>query len=1264
MNKITRRSLEFFILNCCLLVGFALAQASAITGATYQYGLAPDNESIGPHPYGAGLLTDGTPDDPDGGTAKWPKTMNIRESAITFDLQKDYPLKDIKLVSKCDNEWWGVRYVTVKYRSADGSDQAIESINWYGTSVPLQVPDRRFELTIPMDNKVARYVEITVRNLHSGQNMPLTEVQFYEGFDPIIKTGRYSYTTSPAEEGSGPHLFGQGILTDATPADPVGSRATWPSSMQIRFSTITFDFLRNQPLEKIKLISTMPNEWWGIKEVTVAYRSEGGDYITEPAIQWFGQKLPLDVPERSFELEIPLQNKSVRYVQITIRNLHSGQNMPLTEVQFFRAVPDSQLSDVTASAARALADGQSNIMLEVTVKDKDDNPLPGECVAINKLAGTLPFQEREATTDLNGVAVFALASTHSGTATLGASIDIVSNLVAVNQTVNIEFLQATSETNSKIEFSDEPFSADGESIRTVKVVVKDHAAQPINGRSVTLASSEGIQVIGSATLLTGPTAENPDAQSGEAVFEILAEASAMPLSETLTATIAPDFASGAETILTKSVQFTAKVAISHDEPERQLAVGLAEEDVPAGKIPADGISRWKLSINLGQGNRLVRLEEKISGDNSALLNPGDIEPLSARTDSSGLAIFYISTANKIDSVEVIASVLNDVATKTVRLGFQPEEIGLYVTNVSPAANDEAAETTAPVVIRFNKEIFPDAVAVITLRSEAGEISDAYDNGNAISSGNVLTWRLPRLKVNVLYTVIIEGVKDANGEPMKRFSWQFTSIDTTRPEVKVRNGVLAVEPKPWSIDIGSDTALSVEFSEDLKTDAAGKPLGLKVTIVDRNGVELSAEKSQFLSYDHDSFTAVYVLSELQQNATYNVTVSGAVDYANLQMLPVSWIFSTQTASSSARVIKLESEKTLKGDVKVDSAIKVYFNKQLRAEPAPKIIVTAQSGVTVVGSTAFIPGLNNVALQFTPQEIFTCDALYQVTFENVVDLDGNELVAESISFLTEVATSSQQLESGKTSYLFELPKSDGGTVTLAIEVPTGEIPPGSFLEVGNVHNQEKQALAKRTYNPRLALTGAVYELAASGIAQGEKLARPLTIAIPYVAQDGLVETIGDKLVPAHSLRIFRWDSTRHEWLPVGGIVDEQTRTVSFEIDRFSIYGLLGSLADPAGTFLTEVALTTNPLSRLSSGARGQTMLKFYLLEPAIITLKVFEQNGRLVGTLVDKVEYLPGDNGIPWDGKINGRTLPRGLYIIQLYAVNNHRTAFHNQVLGIW
>lgn len=75
--------------------------------------------------------------------------------------------------------------------------------------------------------------------------------------------------------------------------------------------------------------------------------------------------------------------------------------------------------------------------------------------------------------------------------------------------------------------------------------------------------------------------------------------------------------------------------------------------------------------------------------------------------------------------------------------------------------------------------------------------------------------------------------------------------------------------------------------------------------------------------------------------------------------------------------------------------------------------------------------------------------------------------------------------------------------------------------------------------------------------------------------------------------------------------------------------------------EVAFTKNPVSLTNLG----TDLKFYLSESAFVSLKLFDQNGRLLKVIMDgSVEFPAGFGSIRIDSDTIGHNLARGLYII--------------------
>lgn len=368
------------------------ASENLITQGNYIYSSAPDSSGPDQSVYDVGQT--GLISFANGSLTSGNGTNNLQwigkadspgKVYIVFDMLKDYPLDKIRVVSNAPNEWWGVKGMTVKYRSESSSNYYTAlSQNWYGGALPLVTSDRNFDLSVPVYNRSARYVIIEIERLHPWQNMPLTKVEIYQGtgsigqitspeytadqlLDELSKTseaapqpgqiicGNYIYDNSP-DTGSGIDVgnsglisFENGTLTNGTGWVGWPSNSSGPSKI-----SIVYDLLRDYPLDKIHLVSNAPNEWWGVQGVVIKCRSESeNNYSTMLSQQWYGTDIPLKSLERNFELLAPLSNKKARYVIVELYR-NSWDNLPLTKVEFYQGDGDVSQSPNPASTAEQL----------------------------------------------------------------------------------------------------------------------------------------------------------------------------------------------------------------------------------------------------------------------------------------------------------------------------------------------------------------------------------------------------------------------------------------------------------------------------------------------------------------------------------------------------------------------------------------------------------------------------------------------------------------------------------------------------------------------------------------------------------------------------------------------------------------------------------------------------------------------------------------------------------------------------------------------
>ena len=653
------------------------------------------------------------------------------------------------------------------------------------------------------------------------------------------------------------------------------------------------------------------------------------------------------------------------------------------------------------------------------------------------------------------------------------------------------------------------------------------------------------------------------------------------------------------------------------------------------------------------------------------LEKGDIYPTIVRTDSDGVARFWVSTAK--DLLEPITTnikikVLKDKANFIIPVQFIPDNFGLWVTESVPERNTEQAEVDKPFIITFNNSIkLIEDVSKIIITPEHGSagnpqtIIDVYEgelDNNWIVEGHSLEWIHPRLVTNLYYTAEIIGVQDFENNECFHYTWRFKSTDTTPPEL------LAFQPAPWAVQVDTNSELRLQFTEPLMVDSMNYPVGLEVNLQPFGSVSFNM---------YDGEVVVFFFNDLQPDTTYTITVSGARDFADLVMNPIIWNFSTVAQpNSSPKVINLELNKDISGDVKTNTDIKIYLNKSLRTIPKPEIIVSNMDTQTnVPGLTEFITSIEEKAgLVFLPEQNFNYDTLYKIELVNVCDEEGRSLEGWSEEFLTEVQVSgTQSIIAGREQYTLTVPQPSGEEVSLNIVVPEGTLSIGTTIQAKNIHTIEKKELANKAYFKQISVTPAIYEVQAYEQEEliTERFNEDLYIEISYTENtSGFVSDLFGNLITEQSLKVFFWNAPTQEWLPLMSTVNTDKNTVSFKINTFGVFGLLGEIGQ-ATARLSEVKLTANPIDPRSNGFRNETTFKFRLAYDSEVTLTLYDRRGRMVAILLDGELYSQGYNGYTWDGRINGRLLRPGIYFYRLSVrcieQNNTDVDWSSGVLGI-
>ncbi|RCW49483.1 hypothetical protein [Paenibacillus prosopidis] len=228
--------------------GTLLKTGNYIYSPTPNGGNSPDWKATGSLSMINGVLFDETPLYAGWmGSSTSPSTVNV-----VIDLLKDYPLDQIRLVLNSPNKYWGFKDVTIKYRpeSATGYyiiDRHVRT----GT-------DLNYSVTVPMSNKSARIIILTIRRTQPYQHIPLTEVEIYRGTGVEWQNPESAFT---AEE------LKAELKKEALMADKFGQwmSETWPGKVRSDGQLQQEYADEAKALANVALDSTKYDQYGGIK---------------------------------------------------------------------------------------------------------------------------------------------------------------------------------------------------------------------------------------------------------------------------------------------------------------------------------------------------------------------------------------------------------------------------------------------------------------------------------------------------------------------------------------------------------------------------------------------------------------------------------------------------------------------------------------------------------------------------------------------------------------------------------------------------------------------------------------------------------------------------------------------------------------------------------------------------------------------------------------------------------------------------------------
>jgi lysophospholipase L1-like esterase len=244
--------------------------------------------------------------------------------------------------------------------------------------------------------------------------------------------------------------------------------------------------------------------------------------------------------------------------------------------------PDAGTSTFVASPTSVVANGVSTSTLTVTLKDSNGNPTPGKTVAPVSSRGALDtISPAWAISNASGVATFKVKSLTEGSPSFSATD--TTDSVTLAQTASVTFTPnpPPNAGQSTVTASANPVTADGGSIGTVTVTIKDSIGTPVAGKTVALTSSRGAaDYIFHTTNLTGAP--------GTVTFTVASLTAGSPI---FTATVVDDSLTVTQTA---SLTFTAATNV----------VDVSNELTPSQAEPAEGV-RIDTVVPSGSSARLV-----------------------------------------------------------------------------------------------------------------------------------------------------------------------------------------------------------------------------------------------------------------------------------------------------------------------------------------------------------------------------------------------------------------------------------------------------------------------------------------------------------------------------------------------------------------------------------------------------------------------------------------------------------------------------------
>ena len=371
---------------------------------------------------------------------------------------------------------------------------------------------------------------------------------------------------------------------------------------------------------------------------------------------------------------------------VTLTATDTTDNVILTSqptVQFQTSVASATASTVTAPVSTSPADGETQTLITVTVRDQFGNTLPGKTmtmqgapsgdVQIHPIGiGSTPAGITTAT----GVAQFVADDSRAEMVTF-TTTDTTDNVV-LSQTLSITFVAGTGDPaalGSTVAVSPANPPADGTTASIVTVTLTDYFSNPVAGQTISLAALNGTSKVSPASGVTN--------QAGQVTFAA-------------TDSTAEIVTYQATDVSDNNTVFPAEGVVTFGNPPAPPPVAsFCSVVANPTSVPADGTHTSTISVLLYDGGGDPVAGKTVALDAAA--GSSKVTATSATTNNAGMATFAVSDTTT-ESVTYAAKDTTDnidLATLTVSVKFTAAAAGGTSTTSTTTPTSDTTATTTP-----------------------------------------------------------------------------------------------------------------------------------------------------------------------------------------------------------------------------------------------------------------------------------------------------------------------------------------------------------------------------------------------------------------------------------------------------------------------------------------------------------------------------------------------------------------------------------------